>query len=119
MAIYGIPVPLRPALNIGEGVVDEVDGTLVTDKVVEGAAPMMTSLGAESTCFDVNLLNRLFSKKIRTMKCIPPKARLGFAKLFRSALDMVLARRGDLSAWVQLLILPACVLSTFVPTNRA
>lgn len=49
----------------------------------------------------------------------PPRARLGFAKIFRGALDKVLARPGDLSAWVQLLVLPSCVLSTFVPTNRA
>ena len=119
IAIYGIPVPVKPALNIVEESVDgESDGTLVVDKVIEGAASEMPSPGAEPT-YDLTLLDRVFSKKLRTVKRIPPRARLGFAKLFRGALDKVIACPGDLSAWVQLLILPSCVLSTFVPTNRA
>ncbi|PWA64162.1 hypothetical protein CTI12_AA347150 [Artemisia annua] len=119
VAIYGIPVPPRPVLNTVEGIVEPV-GTLATyEFVVEGSASVMSSLGVESTCFDINLLDRVFSRKLRTVKCIPPRLRLGFAKLFRSALDKVLASPGDLSMWVQLLILPCCVLSTFVPTNRA
>lgn len=119
VAIYGIHMPLRPALNSVEGsVVDESVGTLGVEKVAEGAASVMPPLSVESN-FDLNLLDRVFTKKLRTVKCIPPRARLGFAKLFRRMMDKVLARQGDLSAWVQLFILPSCVLSTFVPTNRA
>ncbi|GKF34788.1 hypothetical protein Tco_0107988, partial [Tanacetum coccineum] len=86
---------------------------------VDGADSQVPSLGVDPICFDINLLNRIFSKNLRTVKCIPPRLRLGFAKLFCSALDKVLGSPGDMSVWVQLLILPCCVLSTFVPSNRA
>ncbi|GJR22593.1 hypothetical protein Tco_0971120 [Tanacetum coccineum] len=118
VAIIGIPVPPRPDLSV----VDSTSpGTLPTDSeaFVDGAVSQVHSLGVESICFDINLLSRVFSKKLRTVKCIPPRLRLGFAKLFCGALDNVLVNPGDLSVWVQLLILPCCVLSTFVPTNRA
>ncbi|PWA91448.1 hypothetical protein CTI12_AA093400 [Artemisia annua] len=119
-AIYGIPVPLRPVLNVVDGVAVESASTLDTDKaVVEGVASVLPSLGIEPTCFDIDLLSSVFSKKLRTVKCIPPRLRLGFAKIFRSALDKVIACPGDLSVWVQLLILPCCVLTTLMPTNRA
>ncbi|KAL8121383.1 hypothetical protein AgCh_018206 [Apium graveolens] len=39
--------------------------------------------------------------------------------LLDNALDKVLACPTDLSSWVQLLILPCCTLSSFVPSNRA
>ncbi|PWA62507.1 hypothetical protein CTI12_AA360760 [Artemisia annua] len=120
VAIYGIPMSRRPVLNVGDSDADESVGTLAIDEaVVEGANFLMPSLSVESACFDINLLSRVFSKKLHTVKCIPPRLRLGFAKLFRNALDNVLACPGDLSVWVQLIILPSCVLSTFVPTNRA
>ncbi|GJR09741.1 RNA-directed DNA polymerase, eukaryota, reverse transcriptase zinc-binding domain protein [Tanacetum coccineum] len=114
----GIPVLLRPDLSV----VDSTSaGILPTDSeaFVDEAIFQVHSLGVESICFDINLLSRVFSKKLRTVKCIPPRLRLGFAKLFCGALDNVLVNPGDLSVWVQLLILPCCVLSTFVPTNRA
>ncbi|PWA52803.1 hypothetical protein CTI12_AA449230 [Artemisia annua] len=119
VAIYGIPVPLRPTLNaVEERVAGESVGIPTVDRVIEGVATGMPSLDVEPT-YDLTLLDRVFAKKLRTVKCIPPRARLGFAKLFRGMLDKVLACPGDLSAWVQLLILPACVLTAFVPTNRA
>ncbi|GJW81674.1 hypothetical protein Tco_0145649 [Tanacetum coccineum] len=95
VAIHGIPVPPRPDFS---------------------RVPLT---GVESICFDINLLGRVFLKKLCMFKRIPPRLRLGFAKIFRSALDNVLVCPRDLSAWVQLLILPCCALSTFVPTNRA
>ncbi|PWA81068.1 hypothetical protein CTI12_AA191930 [Artemisia annua] len=120
VAIYGIPEPLRPVLNVADGVVVESDSTLDTNEaVVERVASLLTSLGVEPTCFDIDLLSRVFSNKLHTVKCIPPRLRLGFAKIFCCALDKVLACPGDLSVWVQLLILPCCVLTTFVPSNRA
>ncbi|PWA82649.1 Chromo domain-like protein [Artemisia annua] len=120
VAIYGIPVPLRPISNMVNGVAVELASTLATvEDVVEGTTSVMHSRSVEPTCFDIDLLSRVFSKKLRTVKCIPPRLRLGFAKIFRSALDKVLACPGDLSVWVQLLILPCCVLTTFVPINKA
>ncbi|GJY65899.1 putative reverse transcriptase domain-containing protein [Tanacetum coccineum] len=117
VAIFGIHVPPRPDLSV---VGCTSTGTIPTNEaVVDGAVSQVHSLGVESICFDINLLSRVFSKKMRTVKCIPPRLRLGFAKIFCSALDNVLVNPGDLSVWVQLLILPCCVLSTFVPTNRA
>ena len=119
LAIHGIPMPLRPGMNIVKDyVIGGSVGTSVGDKIGEGSGSEVPLLDAESS-FDINLLDRVFSMKICTVKCIPPRARLGFAKIFREALDKVLARPGDLSAWVQLVILPSCVLSTYVPTNRA
>ncbi|PWA66991.1 hypothetical protein CTI12_AA321630 [Artemisia annua] len=88
VAIYGIPVPPRPVLNVVDGVVVESASTLATDEtVVEGSASVLPLLGVEPTCFDIELLSRVFSKKLHTVKCIPPRLRLGFAKIFRSALD--------------------------------
>ena len=61
----------------------------------------------------------MFLKPHRTVKSIPPKLRLGFARVFLQALDTVLACPSDISVRVQLLILPCCVLGTFLPKNRA
>ncbi|GJW41559.1 hypothetical protein Tco_0067404 [Tanacetum coccineum] len=117
VAIFGIPMPPRPDLSV---VGCTSTGTIPTNEaVVDGAVCQVHSLGVESICFDINLLSHVFSKKIHTVKCIPPRLRLRFAKIFCSALDNVLVNPGDLSVWVQLLILPCCVLSTFVPTNKA
>ncbi|KAL8127113.1 hypothetical protein AgCh_014143 [Apium graveolens] len=76
-------------------------------------------VGLDSISFDVDLLDKFLSSQRRTVKCIPSKLRLGFARIFLSALDKVLACPADLSSWVQLLILPCCTLSSFVPSNRA
>ena len=83
LAIHGIPMPLRPALNIvDDSIVGESGGTLDGDKIVKGASPEMPPPSVESS-FDINLLDRVFSKKICMVKCIPPRARLGFTKTFR------------------------------------
>ena len=72
VAIYGIPMPLRPVLNVVDSAVTEVSGTLATDDVVvEGAVSVMLIHRVDSTCFDINLLGRVFSKKLRTVK--PPR----------------------------------------------
>lgn len=69
LAIHGIPIPL--SLNVVEdSTVGESGGTLDGDKIIEGASPEMPPPGVESS-FDLNLLDRVFSKKICTVKCIP------------------------------------------------
>ncbi|GJV17233.1 hypothetical protein Tco_1362556 [Tanacetum coccineum] len=120
VAIHGIPVPPRPDLCVMDGADAQYYGTLTTvESAVDGVSSRVPLTGVESICFDINLLGLVFSKKLCTFKRIPPRLRLGFAKIFHSALDNVLICPGDLSAWVQLLILPCCALSSFVPTNRA
>ena len=114
VAICGIPTPSRLVLT---GAVSDSVGSSGVGGAVGPVASSVRS--GDPFCFDFDLIDRVFAKKMRTVKCIPPKLRLGFARIFLSALDKVLACSGDLSAWVQLLILPCCVLTTFEPANRA
>ncbi|GKE45000.1 putative reverse transcriptase domain-containing protein, partial [Tanacetum coccineum] len=118
-AIHGIPVPPRPDLSVIDGVDVESTDSSAECAIIDRVAYRVPLPGVESVCFDINLLSQVFSKKLRIVKCIPLRLQLGFAKLFRSALDKVLVFPGDILSWVQLLILPCCVLSTFVPSNRA
>ncbi|KAL8167366.1 hypothetical protein V2J09_008865 [Rumex salicifolius] len=46
------------------------------------------------------------------------KMQHGFAGFFLSSLEKVLACPDDLSTWVQLFILPCCILTTFVPKKN-
>ncbi|GJT72809.1 hypothetical protein Tco_1032095 [Tanacetum coccineum] len=87
---------------VNESTTEPVDtlATVDVESVVDGGASQVPLPGVEPNCFDINLFNRL-----RMIKCIPLKLRLGFAKIFRSALENVLRCLGDLSSWVQLLIL--------------
>ena len=89
VAIHGITHPIVPAY--ASGVVDE--------------APFLgPSIGCLSSGFDVDLLDRVFLKPFRAVKSIPPKLRLGFARIFLHAFDAVLACPSDVSSWVQLLV---------------
>ena len=47
--------------------------------------------------FDLPLLDPLFSKRLRTVKTIPPKCRLGFSRVFKGALDKVICTPDDIS----------------------
>ena len=90
-AIYGIPRPLVPAS---------------VSSVANAAPTMGCSTGYLSPGFDVDLLGRVFLKPFQTVKSIPPKLRLGFARVFLQALDAVLTYPSEVSSWIQLLILP-------------
>ncbi|GJY22392.1 putative reverse transcriptase domain-containing protein [Tanacetum coccineum] len=68
--------------------------------------------------FTLSLLDRLFSKGLRTVKSIPPKCRLGFSRVLKGALDKVISKPGDISCWVSLLVLPLCLLKTFCPRSN-
>ncbi|GKB24524.1 hypothetical protein Tco_0863925 [Tanacetum coccineum] len=76
VAIFGIPVPSRPDLSV----VNSTSAcTLPTNNedVVDRAISRV-----ETICFDINLLSRILSKKLCTVKCIPlrwkdPMDRLG------------------------------------------
>ncbi|KAL8137596.1 hypothetical protein V2J09_003597 [Rumex salicifolius] len=59
------------------------------------ACSQMPLAGDNPVGFDIFFLNVFFSKKLRIVKSIPPKLRLSFARVFCSALDLVLARPGD------------------------
>nr|GEU30353.1 hypothetical protein [Tanacetum cinerariifolium] len=95
--IHGILVPPKPDLSVVDGAVTESADTLATvESVINGGVSQVPLLGVESNCFDINLLTRGFSNKLCTIKCIPPKLRLGFAKIFCSALENVPGCPGDL-----------------------
>ncbi|GJV84784.1 hypothetical protein Tco_1524682 [Tanacetum coccineum] len=68
----------------------------IDEAVVDGVISEVPLLGVKSICFNINLLSRIFLKKLRMIKYIPPRLQLGFAKLFSSALDNVLANPADL-----------------------
>nr|GEY06032.1 chromo domain-like protein [Tanacetum cinerariifolium] len=71
IAIHGIPVPARPELGMLDGTIAEAIGTLATSRtVVDGVDSHVLLPGVESTCFGIDLLSRVFSKKLRTIKCI-------------------------------------------------
>ncbi|CAL1369107.1 unnamed protein product [Linum trigynum] len=55
---------------------------------------------------------------LRTVKSIPPKCRLGFARALKGALDDVGVSPGDISCWIRLLVLPLYVLKTFSPRSN-
>lgn len=74
---------------------------------------------SEGIIFDVPLLERVFRVKSNTVKSVPWKCRLGFARVLKEALVKVIAEPSNVLAWVQLLILPRCILSTFKPKSSA
>lgn len=102
----------KPVLLVANTIIDGVNPSFE-------ACPQVLLAGDVPVGFDISLLDRVFSKKLRTVKSIPPKLRPSFAKVFLIALDLVLARPGDLSSWVQLLVLPCCILCSFLPKNKS
>ncbi|GJV43208.1 hypothetical protein Tco_1427744 [Tanacetum coccineum] len=68
--------------------------------------------------FTLALLDSLFLKGLRTVKFIPPKCRLGFSRVLKGGLDKVICKPDDISCWVSLLVLPLCLLKTFVPRSN-
>ncbi|KAD7476910.1 hypothetical protein E3N88_00046 [Mikania micrantha] len=66
----------------------------------------------------VNLLERVFSLPIQTVKSIPPSCRLLFAQVLTGALRKVVASPGSVDNWVQLLLLPRCTLRVVIPSSR-
>ncbi|KAD7117211.1 hypothetical protein E3N88_04479 [Mikania micrantha] len=66
----------------------------------------------------VNLLERVFSLPIQTVKSIPPSCRLLFAQVLTGALRKVVASPGSVDNWVQLLLLPRCTLRVVRPSSR-
>nr|GEW92298.1 hypothetical protein [Tanacetum cinerariifolium] len=49
--------------------------------------------------FTLSFLDSLFSKRLRTVKSIPPKCRLGFSRVLKGALDKVICNPDDISCW--------------------
>nr|GEW64116.1 hypothetical protein [Tanacetum cinerariifolium] len=96
--IYDLAKPLAPPCSL----LDQVDG-LVHD---------------QHDGFTLSLLDSLFSKRLRTVKSIPPKCRLGFSRVLKGALDKVICTLNDISCWVTLLVFPLCLLKTFFPRSN-
>lgn len=73
----------------------------------------------ESLGIYLELLDMLYQKQITTISNIPPPCRLNFSRALKTALDKILAKPTDLSAWIQLLLLPICTLSLYIPKNTS
>ncbi|KAM0023455.1 hypothetical protein Hdeb2414_s0023g00639671 [Helianthus debilis subsp. tardiflorus] len=67
---------------------------------------------------DVDLLERVFSLLVRTVKSIPPSCRLAFAQALTGAIHKVVASPGTVENWVKLLLLPRCTLKVVKPSSR-
>ncbi|XP_026457446.1 uncharacterized protein LOC113358136 [Papaver somniferum] len=63
----------------------------------------------------LDMLDTVFQRRITTIASIPPPCRLQFSRTLKAALDKVLAKPGDLQAWIQLLFLPTCTLNLYAP----
>lgn len=63
----------------------------------------------------VDLLNLIFQKQVRTIASIPHQCRLQFSRTPKSALDKVILQPANLHAWLQLLLLPICILNIYIP----
>lgn len=70
-------------------------------------------------CLDVELLNKVFQQHIQTIKNIPLKCKLQFSRVLKYALDKVRANPGDVSVWIQLLLLPVCTLHLYIPKSSS
>ncbi|GJZ93432.1 hypothetical protein Tco_0665497 [Tanacetum coccineum] len=106
-----------PPPDNGDGIVRFVLHDLIKPPVPSGS--QLDHVGdlmhAELDGFTLSVLDRLFSKGLRTVKSIPPKCRLGFSRFLRVALDKVICKPDDVACWVSLLVLPLCLLKTFNP----
>ncbi|XP_026421804.1 uncharacterized protein LOC113317902 [Papaver somniferum] len=65
----------------------------------------------------IETLHLLFQKQITTTSSIPTQCRFNFSRTLKSALDKVLAHPTELGPWLQLLLLPICTLSLYMPKN--
>nr|GEU75118.1 putative reverse transcriptase domain-containing protein [Tanacetum cinerariifolium] len=63
--------------------------------------------------FTLAPLDNLFSTRLRTVKSILPKCRLGFSRVLKEALNKVIGKPDDISCWASLLLLPLFLLKTF------
>ena len=106
--------------NCGDGVVKFVLYDLNKPQVSSSIQPALVDnlVLDEFGCFDLPFLDTLFSKRLRTVKSIPPKCRLGISRVFKEALDKVICTPDDISCWVILLLLPLCLLKTFRPRSN-
>nr|GEW76143.1 hypothetical protein [Tanacetum cinerariifolium] len=72
----------------------------------------------EHVGFSLPLLDRSLSKGLCIVKSIPPRYRLGFSGVWKGVLDKVICTLDDISCWVNLLVLPLCLLKTFLPRSN-
>lgn len=67
----------------------------------------------------VELLDIVFQAQLHTVRHIPTKCRLSFSRTFKHTLDKVILSPLDVSAWIQLLLFPKCVLRNYTPKSNA
>lgn len=89
------------------------------DRPIVPSVPLVVAAAVDTPPgFTIALLDSLLSKRLLTVKSIPPKCRLGFSRVLKGALDRVICKPGDISGWVRLLALPLCTLRTFCPRSN-
>ncbi|GJS57697.1 hypothetical protein Tco_0652481 [Tanacetum coccineum] len=90
-----------PPPNIGNGVVRFVLYGL-TKSLVPSCSQLDHGDGLlhDHDGFTLSLHDSLFSKGLRMVKSIPPKCRLGFSRVLKGALDMVICKPDDISCWL-------------------
>lgn len=71
----------------------------------------------ESVSISVQMPDLIFQKQITTVSCIPPLCRFNFSRTLKASLDKVILQPTDLSSWLQLLLLPTCILRFYVPKS--
>ncbi|GJW54540.1 hypothetical protein Tco_0098625 [Tanacetum coccineum] len=90
-----------PPPNNGDGIVRFVLYDLIKPPVPSGS--QLDHVGdlmhAEPDGFTLFVLDRLFSKGLRTVKSIPPKCWLGFSRFLRVTLDKVICKPDDVACW--------------------
>ncbi|XP_074316088.1 uncharacterized protein LOC141652482 [Silene latifolia] len=91
--IYGIPRPSVPSPSV-----------------------ISSNVGVEPVGWTVSSFDRLLSLGLRTAKSIPPKCRLGFARVLKEALNDVVGSSGDISCWICLLVLLRATLDEVPPS---
>ena len=78
--------------------------------------------GGSTSPLDATLLDQLFRSNIPTLASVPPSCRLAFSDLYCSALEQVVASPFAVASWLELFLIPKCILRYFsvqsLPTNR-
>lgn len=93
--------------------------SIYVSRAADGAPLSGSTSGCFSPSFDVELLEHVILKPFWMLKNILLRRSLGVPRVFFHALDIVLPYPSDLSAWVQLLILPCCVFGNSLPKTRS
>lgn len=101
--LYGVDKPETFNTIINTGTTSSNEETAPNDDVSVGLS--------------INTLDLVFKKQLTTVSSIPPLCRLNFSRSLNASLDKVLEHPNEVSAWLELLLLPVCTLSLYIPKS--